>query len=674
MLDFSNRMDMKVFRLLWCVFLLNLFAGAAVPVPSAKSSSPNVILITLDTTRADRMGFLGAKLGVTPHLDALARDGVVYTRAYAHVPLTPPSHASMLTGTYPQYNHVSYMGDPLGKDVPYVPSILRAKGYRTGAFVGSMILDPTNLTGIGFDRGFDRYDAGFHQRRKGDDRYTSVERRAEEVVDRATRWAGKRANVPFFMWVHCYDPHGPYDPPSPYKEKYSSDPYDGEIAYTDSAIGKLMTWLKKSGLYENTAVIVAADHGEAFGEHGERHHGILLYDETMHVPLVVKLPGRKPAANAVTTRVRLVDIAPTILQIARQQIPATMQGVTLPGLTGKAENDGPATESADRPAFSESIYAQRAFGWSPLRSWRTGKYLYVRAPEKELYDQGTDAKADHNLALSATAVTNTLEAQLEEFEKKTARSGKVESALKPEQAENLRALGYLPSSATVKETEENGGIDPKSKIELANVLTEALFDAQEGRYEDAIPKLQDVLKQEPKTNLAYFELGRAFARLKDYDQALPLLQEAVKRMPDDGLAHYELARTQVELRNWTEAATEFEAAASRLTRSADIRFYLAVVYERLKRLDDASREFKSALEIDPKHFRANLLFGRLLAMNGRPNEGLPYLKTAARLDPKSVEVHLFLSSTYGALGQEENANRERTEMERLKAAGVASTQ
>ena len=167
----------------------------------------------------------------------------------------------------------------------------------------------------------------------------------------------------------------------------------------------------------------------------------------------------------------------------------------------------------------------------------------------------------------------------------------------------------------------------------------------------------------------------AFARLKDYDQALPLLQEAVKRMPDDGLAHYELARTQVELRNWTEAATEFEAAASRLPRSADIRFYLAVVYERLKRLDDASREFKSALEIDPKHFRANLLFGRLLAMNGRPNEGLPYLKTAARLDPKSVEVHLFLSSTYGALGQEANANRERTEMERLKAAGkVASTQ
>ena len=209
------------------------------------------------------------------------------------MPLTSPSHATILTGTYPQFNHVNYMGDPLDKALPFLPDILHKNGYRTAAFVGALVLDPKKLA-PGFDRGFDVYDAGFHRRRPGEDHYQSLERRGEEVVSRALAWLSKRPAGPFFLWVHLYDPHDPYSPPEPYKTRYQANPYDGEIAYTDATVGKLVDRLRTQGLFDGTVIAVMADHGEAFGEHGETHHGIFLYDETIHVPLLLKLPGPTP--------------------------------------------------------------------------------------------------------------------------------------------------------------------------------------------------------------------------------------------------------------------------------------------------------------------------------------------------------------------------------------------
>src|SRR5690242_8990898 len=234
-------------RVLWCLFstlvLLNL------PIAAHGAGRPDIVLITLDTTRADRMDFLGSSRGLTPNLDKLAQQGVVFTHAYAHVPLTPSSHATILTGTYPQFNHLTYMGVPLSRDLPSLPELLVRRGYATAAFVGSSILDPKNPTGAGFDRGFQRYEAGFRNRKPGEDRYQTVERRAEDVVNRALRWLNKQQRgASVFMWVHCYDPHGPYDPPEPYKSRYA-EAYDGEIAYTDSAMGKLLSGLRSAGRY-----------------------------------------------------------------------------------------------------------------------------------------------------------------------------------------------------------------------------------------------------------------------------------------------------------------------------------------------------------------------------------------------------------------------------------------
>ncbi|HEY7096519.1 MAG TPA: sulfatase-like hydrolase/transferase [Terriglobales bacterium] len=646
--------------------LLAHFASATGPTrPQLPINRPNIVLITLDTTRADRMGFLGSKLGLTPNLDALAKDAVSFPHAYSHVPLTPPSHATILTSTYPQFNHLQYMGEPLSKDVPYIPEIFRRRGYRTGAFVGSMILDPKNVTAFGFERGFDVYNAGFHKRKKDEDRYQSVERRAADVVDRASTWLSKKPAGPFFLWVHCYDPHGPYDPPEPFKSRFQ-DPYDGEIAYTDSAMGKLLAVLRSRSLYDNTLIVVTADHGEAFGEHGERHHGVFLYDETIHVPLLVKMPKEASAGTTVSTRARLVDIAPTMLQVAGLPVPSAMQGSSLVSLI--KSSDATAKDS-ERPAYSETIYSHRAFGWSVLRTWRTGKYLYVQAPKRELYDESSDPRAQNNIETASKAVADTLSGQLNDFRQKTSAAGTSSGKLDPEQAENLRALGYLPSTITTGSNADEAGPDPKDHIEIANLLTEALFDSQEERYEDAVPKLEKVLAQEPNTSLAYLELGRAYLRLEQPQKAVPLLRTAVEKLPDDVTANYELGKALFETKDFAEAAPQFEIAAKHNPTSAELHFYLAVVYERSERIPDAVKEFQETIKLKPDHFRANLLLGRLYGMQNEFTKALPYLKQAAQIDPTSVEAHMFLANVYGALGQTENARRERSTIEKLKSPG-----
>lgn len=659
---------MRGFRWLGCFLLLAPLASATSPTrPQPLTNRPNIVLITLDTTRADRMGFLGSKLGLTPNLDALAKEAVSFPHAYSHVPLTPPSHATILTSTYPQFNHLQYMGEPLTKDLPYIPEILRRRGYRTGAFVGSMILDPKNITAFGFERGFDVYNAGFHKRKKDEDRYQSVERRAVDVVDRATNWLSKKPAGPFFLWVHCYDPHGPYDPPEPFKSRFQ-DPYDGEIAYTDSAMGKLFSTLRSRNLFDNTLIVITADHGEAFGEHGERHHGVFLYDETIHVPLLVKMPKQLSAGVTVDTRARLVDIAPTMLQVADLPIPAAMQGSSLVSLIKHSEEPTKAKDS-DRPAYSETIYSHRAFGWSVLTTWRTGKYLYVQAPKRELYDESSDPQALKNIETTGKAVADTLSGQLNEFRQKTSAASTSSSKLDPEQAENLRALGYLPSTIKGGSTADEDGPDPKDHIEIANLLTEALFDSQEERYEDAVPKLEKVLAQEPNTSLAYLELGRAYLRLEQPQKAVPLLRTAVEKLPDDVTANYELGKALFETKDFDGAAPQFEIALKHNPNSAELHFYLAVVYERNQRLPDALKEFQETIKLKPDHFRANLLLGRLYGMQNEFAKALPYLKQAAHIDPTSVEAHMFLANVYGALGQTENARRERSTVDKLKSPG-----
>jgi arylsulfatase A-like enzyme/Tfp pilus assembly protein PilF len=655
---------------------------ASAPTVHANEAHPNVILITLDTTRADRVGFLGSTRGLTPNLDAVAHDGTVFARAYSQVPLTTASHATILTGTYPQYNHVNDFGVPLAAGLPYLPDILHQHGYRTAAFVGSLILDPIAGTAPGFDRGFDLYDAGFRIKTAKDNRYDTIERRAGDVVAHTLAWLKKRpaGAPPFFLWVHLYDPHDPYDPPEPYKSKFA-DPYDGEIAYADAMLGRLFAALRATGLYQGSLIAMMSDHGEAFGEHGERTHGIFLYDETIHVPLLIKLPAngsaRKHEPKYVAksdVRVGLVDVTPTVLEIAGIPIPKEIQGQSLLGvmrlgaIKSGAQSEKTPNRDIDRPIYSETDYPHRAFKWSSLRALRTGKYLAVEAPRRELYDQSSDPKALNNLAPSSPAVADTLVSEVEQFRQQTSTDLAAAEKLDPEQAEKLRALGYVGSDAGQGHEGEIGGTDPKDRIEIANLMHDGILEVEQGEYQSATLNLERVLQTEPDSAIAYVQLGTAWTRLKDYEKALPILQKAVELKADSGLAQYELGLALYETGSWKEAAPQFEQVVAHSPRWADAHFSLAAVYARIERVPEAIEELDKALALDPDHYRANLLRGRLLSLLGKPSEALPNLQKAAAVAPDSREAHLFLADAYAQLGRSAEEKRERFRAEKAKAS------
>jgi arylsulfatase A-like enzyme/cytochrome c-type biogenesis protein CcmH/NrfG len=649
----------------WLVLLLLFVAGGSAP---GLASPPNIVLITLDTTRADRMGFLGSQLGLTPNLDALARQSAVFTHAYSQVPLTTASHATILTGTYPQFHKVNDAGAPLAKDVPYGPAILRVRGYTTAAFVGCVILDPKAGGAPGFARGFNVYDAGFHSRRLKEDRYHSLERRGSDVVAHAAAWLDKHPVTPFFLWVHIYDPHAPYDPPEPFRTRYDSNPYDGEVAYADSVVGQLLDHLRATHLYDNSVIAVAADHGEAFGEHGERGHGIFLYDPTIHVPLLFKMPANASAGTRSETPVELVDVLPTVLQAAGIVVPQAVQGKSLlPIIHAESEAaPGRRAETYTDP-YAETDYPNTQFGWSSLRALRTGKYLFIAAPRNELYDQSSDPAAEHNLASSSKAVADTLTTKLDKFRQQTRRSTGTPSArLDVQQAQQLRALGYLASSDS-RAPAANTGIDPKDKIEIANQLTEANLALEDGQYQQALSQLQKVVAMDSSFAPAYMELGEIWTSLGDPRQAVSVLRKAVELRPESVSSHYALGMALFQVGDLKGAAAEFETAVARNPQSAEMHFSLATVYVRIDRMDDARKQVEKALALKPNDYDSNLMLGHILVAQKQPRTALPYLQKASRLRPGLPDAHSLMADAYAQLGQTENEKRERGVSQHAKA-------
>ena len=576
------------------------------------------------------MGFLGSTRGLTPSLDAFARTAVVFTHAYAQAPITTVSHATILTGTFPPFHHVNDFGSPLPASVPYLPALLRDAGYRTAAFVGSLILDPRNGAAPGFDRGFDVYDAGFRLRRPGDDRYQTVERRGEEVTARAGQWLASAGGGPWFLWVHLYDPHDPYDPPPDLKKRFTAAPYDGEIAAVDRAAGHLI-----AAAGATTFVAVAADHGEALGDHGEDTHGMFLYEAELHVPLIVRVPGLSTPGSWISSRVRLADLAPTLVEAAGVAVPAAMQGDSLVRLK-------PDATDADRPAYAETEYPRRAFGWSPLTAWRADRFLYVRAPKPELYDLIADPNAGRNLAAGRPRIVDGMQRELDEFIRKSggaARTTGRESTIDPDLARRLAALGYVSGSTPPPAS----GVDAKDRIALANALHAAQMEVDDGAFERAIPLLERVTASEPNVKLAQLQLGVSRAHQKQYARAVQPLKKAIALDPEDMFAHYELGVALYETGDLRTAAGHFEIVASRMPKWADARYSLGSVYARIDRVPDAGRELRAALDLEPRHFRANLLLGRILTLQGDPQRALQYLQTAVDVQPSNAEARQFLA-------------------------------
>jgi arylsulfatase A-like enzyme/Flp pilus assembly protein TadD len=669
---------MRLIRCLVCIVVLVVVpcaADAAEPksaLPADSSAaSPNVIIITLDTTRADRMGFLGSKRGLTPNLDILARDSTVFTRAYSQAPLTPSSHATIFTGTYPQYHQVLIFPIPLAKDLPYLPAILNDHGYSTAAFVSSLAVDPA--WGIpGFERGYDSFDAGFRwDGYTPKTRYQTVERRGGVTVAHALAWLSQRpqGKGPFFIWVHLFDAHDPYDPPEPYKTRYAKALYDGEIAYVDSVMGKFFRQLKASGLYDNTLVALTADHGESLGAHGEKTHGIFVYDETIHVPMLIKLPHSANAGKRIEDRVELADIMPTVLGSLGIAVPEKVQGQSLLGFLKPGSTEGDAATKAwqDRGAYSQADYGHIAFGWSAEQSLRSGKYLYIQAPRRELYDDGTDAGSQHNLALASPAVADTLSARLKDFQQATTNTQPTpKSQLDDAKIKKLAVLGYMGSRGDSPDAAgSDQGADPKDKIQFANTILRINDILQNFRCDKAIPEIKKAIASAPDVSLLHFFLGGCYMETKDYPNAVVELRQAVKLDPGFTHAEMNLGRALMNMGDNAGAMTAFAHVSKTAPNIIDPHIYLIVLYTKANRTKDVVKECQAVLRYVPDNFGANLNLGQSLSTLGDLKGAIPPLEKAETLQPDRPGPHLLLSIIYSQLGREEDAKRERAELQRL---------
>ena len=556
-----------------------ILLGLSFSASAAAASKPNLVLITIDSARADRMGFLGAKAAHTPNLDRLAAESIVFEHAYAQAPGSVVSHATVLSGAYPQSTLMSEIGGTLPSSLPYLPDLLKSQGYRTAAFVGSIDLDPQNGLAQGFDRGFQTYDAGFRPAIAGDAHPPVTERRGEEVVAHALAWLDHNAQGQFFLWINISNPNA------------TSASYNSAIAAADAAVGKLISALQQRKIYANTAMVVVAAHGEGLGAHGEEANGVFLYDETIHVPLLIKLPETQPSAKPATVRVaakvRLVDVAPTVLEIAAIPVPSQLPGQSLLRIA-KSGSGG------DQPAYSRADLPQRGFGWSPLESWRAGKYLYIRAPKSELYDLTADPAAAHNLAQSSKATLDTLASQLDNFDRRfSGDAGKASAELSSSEMQKLASLGYAglqksaPTAATV------AGIDPKDKIAVANKVIAAATRDQ-SKPDLTIAALTPVVSADPGLYLAQYTLGVALAQKAQYAEAAKHLRKAVELQPDSAWANYEIGASLVKAGDFKTAIVHLEIATGRLPAFAPAHLSLAEAYEHSGRADDAKKERSKA--------------------------------------------------------------------------------
>lgn len=571
----------SLWRSLFGILMLGAFA-----VNALAASKPNIILITLDAARADRMGFLGSHDGLTPGMDRIARQSILFAQAYSQSPLTVASTATILTGTYPQTTRASELGVLLPEAVPYLPDLLHAHGYHTAAFVGSILLDPQNGPFQGCHRGFDTYDAAFRQPQRGQGRYQTVERHGNEVVGRANKWLPRGGNTPFFLWVHLSDPRGTL-----------GSGYNHAIAETDAAVGKLVDSLKAKGLYDDTLIIVVSNHGESLGTHGEEMSGMLLYNETIHVPLLLKLPqDQKMTPRLVTNHVRLLDIAPTVLELAGIPVPSEMQGQSLLRIAQ-------ASSQAAEPAYARTDLPQQGFGCSLIESWRVGKYLYVRAPNPELYDLSSDPGESRNLAGTSKATLQVLAAQLAAFDRHfEAEAGKpAASRLTSSEMQKLASLGYIglrPSGAS--SLQGVTGIDPKDALGIANQSLAGLLALDGGKPEQAIPLFHAVLAVRDNIYLAQYGMAIALSQEQRYADAIGYLHSAIKLQPDSPWAHYEMGISLLKTGDFKTSSIHLEIAARLLPGFSSLHSALADVYEHLGRSQESAAERAKASQLAPK--------------------------------------------------------------------------
>jgi arylsulfatase A-like enzyme/Flp pilus assembly protein TadD len=635
--------------------LVFLLIVSFLPVCSGLSAqvklAPNVVVITIDTLRADHLGCYGYKRIRTPNIDALAAEGVRFERAYTPVPVTLPAHTVIFTGTYPMLSGMhDFSGNKLNPSHLTLASVLKQHGYTTAAVIGSAVLDSR----FGLNQGFDFYYDHFDFNRLQESNLEEMERPGNVVADVALDWLGKNRKSQFFLWMHLYDPHYPYRPPPPYSEQYKDRPYDGEIAFADEQVGRLLSFLKAQGLYRNSLIVLSGDHGESLGEHGEKNHGFFIYNATLHVPVIIRLPG-SPPARVIPEIVSLADLMPTVLKVLKFDLPAQVQGLNLlPLMAAKKPEES-------RNLYAETFLPRLHFNWSELRAVETEKYQFIDAPKPELYDLSQDPGETENLYPEKKAVAEELRARLAALISQYSVGPELaeKTPLDPELMERLKSLGYAGFSGGGNPTISDRDLpDPKDRIQIYELVSEAIADSQHGRYQESIERLSVAMKTEPNAVPVHYLQGLNYYHLKEFPKAVEELQRVVQLSPDYALACYQLGLAYARNDQMDEAIAALKHALDLDPTNFDASYNLGVAYLHKQMLPEAAAAFRQSITIAPNHAPSHLALGQVLLQQGQIDEAVTQLRTAAELSPQDPRTHAALAKALAARGLNSEAEEE----------------
>jgi arylsulfatase A-like enzyme/tetratricopeptide (TPR) repeat protein len=627
------------------------------PFSLTANADRSILLVTIDTLRADAVGSYGGR-AQTPNLDRLAAGGARFTFAHSHAVVTLPSHASILAGRYPYEHGIrDNTGYRFPAAMPTAATLLKARGFATGAFIGGFPLDRR----FGLDVGFDVYDDRLGA---ATDESGERERRADAVVSSALDWIGKQQG-PWFAWVHLYDPHVLYEAPKEWASQFPSEPYLAEVSWTDAALGPLFDRLAAET--RPTLVIATSDHGEGLGDHGELTHSIFAYETTVHVPLVVgEIAAGRAGTRGVTvdTPVRHVDLLPTVIEAAAAPAVPNLPGASLSELVARGNG-------ADRPAYFEAMSATVARGWAPLRGVLVERDKYIDLPIPELYNLADDGKELRNEATTRADRVRVLQNVLKSFN--TAPPGRPNLET-PETRERLRSLGYIGGgSAAVRDTYTEAD-DPKRLIELEQAIHRAMEAYRQGRADEAAALLRDVIAKRPDTEDAYRRLALIYWRAGNPRAAIGTLEEALRNgitqsevkiklgqylaeagQPARAIALLEtftdvdpdaliaLGNAYVAAGRRAEAIKTFRRLIAADPRNGLAHENIGVVHLQAREYGPAETELRRALDLDPRLAGAHTALGVVLAATGRRPEAIDAWKRAVAVDP--AELHALFNLT-----------------------------
>ncbi len=623
----------------------------------------HVVLVTIDTLRADRLGCYGSTDVSTPNLDRIAGEGAMAIRATAHVPLTRPSHTSLFTGMLPTRHGIRDNISPARvPEVPTLATVAKAAGLRTAAFVSSIVL----AGGGGLERGFDLYSDELAKGTNAEDVpfMNELQRTGDETLAEAIGWLESNRDSRLFAWLHLYEPHEPYEPPEPYRTRYADRPYDGEVAWSDELVGRLDEALGRLGLREDTLLVVTSDHGEGLGEHRETLHGFFIYQSTLAVPLLMRGPGVVPGAR-IDSLVQTVDLFPTVVEMLGLEAPANadLSGQSLaPALRGEPYRNEPVS-------YAESLVPLLHFGWSDLRSIRRGKWKYIQAPRPELYDLEADPMEIRNLADSEPELSKGMRGALgEELDRERSVGASETSSLPQDLLDKLGALGYVGSGAPVESS--SPGADPKDKVDefrVANeLIREGILLLHERDYEASVARYRKLIDLEIESFEIHLNLARGLLALERYGEAGPHFEEATRRLPNQREAWEGLSQSRSSRGDLEGALAAVKEAQAQIPNDAGFRQQEGAVLVRMGRREEARKAYETAMSLAPMDALLRARYGELLRDLGEIEGSIESLRKATEIDPQKAAYWNSLGMTLGGNGrlrEAEEAFREAVRIE-----------